>query len=475
MIRISACVIVKNEEKNMKKWLDNVKSIADEIIVVDTGSSDQTKKIAQNADAEIFDYPWQGNFAEAKNYALAQASGDWIVFLDADEYFSQDSQKNLRKYLNKIHGNYKIAGIIAELYNIDVDDNNKIISKGHQMRVFRRDKNLQFTGAIHERIQNISGKKETRIFLMQDFLIYHTGYSKNIIKSKMKRNLEMIQAEIKKNGDNKRFYGYLMNIYRYFDNYEKAVYYGELAINNMQDNDEFKVKHYNTLFESKRGLGESCQKLFSFLDRAMKECPYEAIFYIHRGTLFYQKKSYQKAMADFKSGIALYEDKKQKIKRCEDDISGECIPFAYRMIGNIFEKKGRLDLAEKAYKKSLDLWQYDDVALLCYYNAIKRTNCSKVKDKVKQIYSEKDNDFLQRTLKTVFPDETLGSIIVPADSYTRAMIDGNYPLAAEIITEDVKKIREAEKGNVNDWSKYTQQVWNLLLPTKRVAEGNEVR
>ena len=78
MGKISACVIVKDEEKNLPRWLDSVKRIAEEIVVVDTGSSDGTVAIAEAAGAKVYHFPWIDDFAAAKNFALAQASGDWV-------------------------------------------------------------------------------------------------------------------------------------------------------------------------------------------------------------------------------------------------------------------------------------------------------------------------------------------------------------------------------------------------------------
>ena len=82
---LSICMIVKNEELNLAKCLMSVKPVADEIIVVDTGSTDKTKAIASALGAKVFDFTWTNDFSEARNYSLSKASGDWILVLDADE------------------------------------------------------------------------------------------------------------------------------------------------------------------------------------------------------------------------------------------------------------------------------------------------------------------------------------------------------------------------------------------------------
>ena len=96
-VKITACYIVKNEEKNLPISIASVQRAVDEIVVVDTGSTNQTKAVAQKFGAQLYDYKWQDDFAAARNFALAQLKGDWVIFLDADEYFSADTAGNLRR------------------------------------------------------------------------------------------------------------------------------------------------------------------------------------------------------------------------------------------------------------------------------------------------------------------------------------------------------------------------------------------
>ncbi|MEE1308446.1 MAG: glycosyltransferase family 2 protein, partial [Anaerovibrio sp.] len=88
-MKLSACVIVKNEAANLPQWLSCMSRVADEMIVVDTGSTDDTVELAEAAGAKVYYFAWCNDFAAAKNYAIEQAAGDWILFLDADEYFTE--------------------------------------------------------------------------------------------------------------------------------------------------------------------------------------------------------------------------------------------------------------------------------------------------------------------------------------------------------------------------------------------------
>ena len=100
-LRLSQCMIVKNEEENIERALSWGKGIMWEQIVVDTGSTDQTVDIAKRMGAKIYHFDWIDDFAAAKNFAIEQASGDWIVFLDADEYMLQEDMYKLPDMIKK--------------------------------------------------------------------------------------------------------------------------------------------------------------------------------------------------------------------------------------------------------------------------------------------------------------------------------------------------------------------------------------
>ncbi|MGH9426892.1 MAG: glycosyltransferase family 2 protein, partial [Terriglobia bacterium] len=91
--KLSLCMIVKNEQRWLEDCLNSVKELVDEMIIVDTGSRDNTVEIAQRFGARLFDHPWSGDFSEARNHSLGSATGDWILVLDADEKLAQRDAK----------------------------------------------------------------------------------------------------------------------------------------------------------------------------------------------------------------------------------------------------------------------------------------------------------------------------------------------------------------------------------------------
>ena len=97
MVTISLCMIVKNEERVLGRCLESVQEIADEIIIVDTGSEDRTKEIAEKYHARVFEQEWQDDFSRARNYSFSQAEMDYCMWLDADDIITKTLFKTQRK------------------------------------------------------------------------------------------------------------------------------------------------------------------------------------------------------------------------------------------------------------------------------------------------------------------------------------------------------------------------------------------
>ena len=97
--KVSLCMIVRNEERNLPSCLAGVAELVDEIIVVDTGSTDGTKEQAAKWDAKVFDFPWVDDFSAARNESLRHATGDWILWLDADDRLDAINCRRLREVL----------------------------------------------------------------------------------------------------------------------------------------------------------------------------------------------------------------------------------------------------------------------------------------------------------------------------------------------------------------------------------------
>ncbi|WHT47941.1 glycosyltransferase family 2 protein [Sporosarcina thermotolerans] len=108
---LSVCIIMKNEEKVIGRCLESISGIADEIIIVDTGSKDQSKEIALQFTDKVFDFQWVNDFSKARNFAASKARGEWILAIDADEYVDRDSFEKFKNDLLSKPPVFNIIGV----------------------------------------------------------------------------------------------------------------------------------------------------------------------------------------------------------------------------------------------------------------------------------------------------------------------------------------------------------------------------
>jgi Flp pilus assembly protein TadD len=185
---LSICMIVKNEELNLAKCLMSVKPVADEIIVVDTGSTDKTKAIASALGAKVFDFTWTHDFSEARNYSLSKASGGWILVLDADEIVSPLDHDKLKKLIKNKAEKRVAYTMVTRNYTNQTGARGWTANEGKyiheeagrgwipspKVRLFINDKRINFVDPVHELVEPALEKLEIKIKTC-DVPIQHYG------------------------------------------------------------------------------------------------------------------------------------------------------------------------------------------------------------------------------------------------------------------------------------------------------------
>lgn len=151
MVTISLCMIVKNEEDCLKRCLDSLKGIVDEMIVVDTGSTDRTKEIAKECGARVEDFTWTGDFSEARNYAFSKANCDYIYSADADEELDEDNRERfmqLKKDLSELDID------IVQMYYCNQLEFRTVYNFDRELRpkLFKRVRHFVWEDPIHEQV-----------------------------------------------------------------------------------------------------------------------------------------------------------------------------------------------------------------------------------------------------------------------------------------------------------------------------------
>lgn len=206
MLKLTQCMIVKNEENNIMRALTWGKDLFDEQIVIDTGSSDRTAAIAAELGATVISFSWIDDFSAARNFGISHCTGDWIFFLDADEYFKAEDVALLKSIMEKVDKMTVTDKGRKLLYNVVETPwiNGEDDSHSRQARIFRNVPYLRYAGALHEQIHAMPGGYRKVYSVKETPAIYHTGYlwSENDSKAaKGKRNYEVAKKALEKSGE----------------------------------------------------------------------------------------------------------------------------------------------------------------------------------------------------------------------------------------------------------------------------------
>ena len=186
---LSLCMIVKNEDRHLARCLASLKPLVDEMIIVDTGSTDNTRDIAGIFGAKVFDVEWTEDFAAARNFSLEHASGDWILVMDADEVIAPDDHKALRGLIRKHHKQNVAFSIVTRNYTQKYNGIgwvanagiNKEVESGcgwtpsEKVRLFKNNPNIRFRFPVHELVDPALKNLGHRIKKCS-VAVHHYGY-----------------------------------------------------------------------------------------------------------------------------------------------------------------------------------------------------------------------------------------------------------------------------------------------------------
>lgn len=348
-MKISVCYIVKNEEKNLPLSLETVRCFADELIVVDTGSTDGTRKIAEDAEAIVLDFAWREDFAAARNFALDHATGDWVVFPDADEGFLHPEA--VRDKVSEIDVRTPpIDAIMVTRVNADPDTGE---DQGNDcaVRMFRNIPEIRYHGRIHETITHSGGK----LLIYQDqgtLSMYHTGYADAVGTQKAERNLRMLQREIAEHGEQPGQYMYLADCYLGIKDYRQAMKYAVLALDSPVQPVASRVGIFHVAIESMRQLDWNLSDQLALANMAMAEYPDQPEFYGERGMILCAMGRLKEARASLMEAAKLYE-KPEAPPEAQTYFNAASAATVYARLGEIEALKGNENAAEEYFQKAL--------------------------------------------------------------------------------------------------------------------------
>lgn len=441
-MKISACMITKNEGSNIARCIESYREIVDEVIIVDTGSTDDTVDIAKSYDAKVYFREWDNDFASAKNYALDHATGDWIIFLDSDEFFDASSLSKLKNILWIADKDPSIDAIENRIYNID-ESNNKLLDHAPIIRIFRNLKGIRFSGKIHEAL--IKEGKYLRSLRAHDIKIYHTGYSTDKALDKVKRNLEILEENLRKSENVPNItYFYLCESYYNLKRYKDTIQYADIFLNKIKGEktglktpNAFRVYLYKSLSMMNLKKDYSEEEVYNTILIGIKEFPnHPEVKTCEADILMYQGKK-ELALAAYKEALQMHE----KYDQYYSNNFQNSIDNVLNNIGAILALKNCEIQALDYFIKALSFEKYNESVFKNMMDIIKNQAAKEIIGFLNSFYdinAPKDLDFLTLQLARL-------KLKTPFYYYFTKLNKTNqhadiYPILALFLNNDTEKV-----------------------------------
>lgn len=348
---LSLCMIVKNESLFLRQCLESVQNVVDQIVVVDTGSEDDTVAIAQEMGAEVHHFEWTGDFSEARNQALRHAHSDWILILDADETLAPESLANLEALLSTPQP--QLTAYQLKIRNLSEDNNTVDVVEHYMIRLFPNHPDLRFKGAIHEQLVATKPDVEYARLAVPDVLIMHYGYTGQVMdaRDKYARNLALIKKTIAEDPKNPFHWFNLGLTYRVHSEDQEALTAFEQAVTLSQDMEELPAYMaachcYILSLLLQQGRYEDAKNHAHTAPDICRESP---DYWVNYGSLWNHLQNPDKAINAFQKALEMRRHEYQAI--VSDRAATTWKPLAG--MGNTYLFQGDLEQADHYFRRAL--------------------------------------------------------------------------------------------------------------------------
>jgi glycosyltransferase involved in cell wall biosynthesis len=300
-------MIVKNEQSNLPRCLESVKDIVDEMIIVDTGSSDSTIEIAESYNAKVYSFPWNGSFSDARNYGLKKASCDWFLIMDADDEMDKASHSTVRELIENSGDDIDAYyGESISYLGAKVGDDTVL---NMNLRLVRNGRGYFFSQAVHEQLwSNIYAVNPSAKILEGKIRVYHYGYMTDelVFHNKRARNMELLEKQLEENPDNGFINFNMANEYSALGDNLKALTYYKNAYKNFNPNEGFASKLLLRMIVCYQGLGRD-EDFFRISKEALQYYPDFTDIEFMNGILYASLNRYTLAVKSFKKCVDMGE------------------------------------------------------------------------------------------------------------------------------------------------------------------------
>ncbi|MFZ5974499.1 MAG: tetratricopeptide repeat-containing glycosyltransferase family 2 protein [Bacillota bacterium] len=355
MITISLCMIVKNEEDTLERCIDSVKDIVDEIIIVDTGSTDKTREIAARLTENVYDFEWINSFSAARNFSYSKATMEYILILDADDVLLEEDRDRFRKLKETLRPE---VDVVLMPYNVGFDTAGNVTLSYYRERLSKREKNFQWIEPVHEHL-SYSGN-----ILYSDVCITH----KKIHPTEAGRNLRIYEGLVAEGKElSPRGQYYFARELFYNGRFEESIKYFEDFLEGKRGWIEDNIRACLMLAKCKAALKDQTGRLHALLRSFEYDTP-RAEACCDIGYYFKEQRDYNRARFWFELALKL-EKPKGNMGFNMVDYWGyiPCMELCA-----CYDKLGMLDEAIKYHKMAKE-FKPDDPAVLYneeYFNRV---------------------------------------------------------------------------------------------------------
>lgn len=193
MVTISLCMIVKNEESTIERCLESVKDIADEIIIVDTGSNDKTKEITKKFTSKIYDFMWIDDFSAARNFSFSLATKEYVLWLDADDILLQEDLEKFKSLKETLEPS---VDSVTMWYNIGFDEYGNITTRYRRNRLVKRNRNFKWIGFVHEYLAVYGNIINSEISITHKKINHTTNRNLEIYQKKLESGVNFTTRDV---------------------------------------------------------------------------------------------------------------------------------------------------------------------------------------------------------------------------------------------------------------------------------------
>jgi tetratricopeptide (TPR) repeat protein len=349
-VRLSLTAIVKNEAATLARCLASVRDLVDEIVVVDTGSGDGSQDIARQHGAKVIETPWPDSFAAARNESIRHATGQWLLWLDADEWFDEANRGKLRDVLAGL-GDDKVAYVMQQR---SAAANGSATLVG-QVRLFRNHPDIHWDYRVHEQILP-SLKKAGHAVRFTDLAIEHSGYlDPGLRQRKLERNLRLLHLDMAERPNDAFTLFNLGWAYADLGRCVEAVPLLQRSLQHSHNADSITPKLYALLTVCHRRLGQLAEA-WAVCVAGQVRCPEDAELLFLKGQLCHQRGDRVGARG---SWTQLLEDRSLAVAAPTSDgvfasvDAGLRGPLVRHHLAVLAREEGRLEEAEGHWRASL--------------------------------------------------------------------------------------------------------------------------